>query len=260
MTISTKPGISPPDSEPPESPPSVPSPPGSPTPASRALHWVPGHRRITLGAAAGVVAVIVVLSLVINSGGSTTPQKVTTPTTALSTNPIVASYDKQLPSLAAAVAKSPNSASALTAYGVALYATGNLNGALTQYTAELKLNPKDPVLLNNIGNVYRDLGMYPKALSSYQNSISVAPTSATAYINLANLYDYTLRQPALAITTIKDAKTNIPKDADLGVLLGLAYEQTNNKPAAKTAYQAVLKLDPGNAAATAGLKRVTGSA
>jgi len=64
--------------------------------------------------------------------------------------------------------------------------------AKDQYEAELRVNQSDPVLLNNLGNVYRDLGSYDKALEVYQRSISLDTGAVTAYMNLANLYQYTL--------------------------------------------------------------------
>jgi len=110
--------------------------------------------------------------------------------------------------------------------------------------------------MNNLGNVYRDLGTYGKALQAYQRSIALDSKSANAYVNLANLYNYTLHQSALGIKTIQEARRNLPDDPDLGVLLGIAYEQTGNKATARAAYEAVLKKDPRNAAATAGMKRL----
>ena len=123
----------------------------------------------------------------------------------------------------------------------------------------MSVDPSDPVLLNNLGNVYRALGSYAKALQSYQNSITLAPRSPTAYINLANHYLYRLNQNALGVTTIQAAMRNMPTDTDLGVLLEIAYDQVHDGKDALAAYHAVLKLDPTNVAAKAGLQRLVPS-
>lgn len=217
------------------------------------IGWIFSHRWISLGMA-GVVALVIVVGSLSLFSSTPTPKAATK----LSTNPMVANYQRQLPTLAAAVAKSPTSVNALRNYGVALYASGDVSQALTQYVAELKVDKSDPVLLNNLGNVYHDLGSYAKALQSYQNSITLAPRSATAYVNLANLYIYTLNQSSLGITTIQAGQKNLPADSDLGVLLGIAYEHTHDTTDALAAYQAVLKTDPTNVAAKAGVARLAG--
>jgi Flp pilus assembly protein TadD len=220
---------------------------------SRGVGWYRGHKRA--GIAVSVVTVVLVAGGVIAllGGGGT---KAKPPAQALSHNPAVAGYEKQLPALAAAVRAKPKDQTALRAYGVALYATGDVSRAKQEYEAELKVNPSDPVLLNNLGNVYRDLGTYDKALVFYQRAIARDPKSPTAYVNLANLYQYTLNQKKLAIKTIQEARRNLPDNPDLGVLLGIAYEQIHDKTNARAAFKAVLGQNPANAAAQAGMKRL----
>jgi tetratricopeptide (TPR) repeat protein len=215
--------------------------------------WYRSHLRIGVGLTTVAVMLLGVgTTAIVRSGGDTED------TTALSENPVVASYQRQLSALADAVQQTPDDQKALRDYGVALYATGDVGRAKEQYEAELKVNSSDPVLLNNLGNVYRDLGMYDKALEVYQRSISVDPKSATAYMNLANLYQYTLNQKDLGIKTIIEARRNLPDNPDLGVLLGIAYEQIADKDHARAAFQEVLSQNPANVAALAGLKRLDG--
>lgn len=49
----------------------------------------------------------------------------------------MASYQQQLPALAAAVSATPTDPKALRAYGVALYATGDVSRAKDEYEAEV---------------------------------------------------------------------------------------------------------------------------
>lgn len=173
-----------------------------------------------------------------------------------STNPIVASYEKQLPALANAVKNDKGNGKAHYDYAVALYATGDVAKAKEQYEESAKLSPNDALLQNNLGNVYRDLGDYKKAVESYQNAIRLDAKATNPYINLANLYLYTLDQKDLAVKTYQDALNSLPDNQDLQVLLGIAYEQSGNKEKAKETFQSVLNKNANNAAAAAGLKRV----
>lgn len=197
----------------------------------------------------GMVALLIIGSVSWRLTHHAKPQKV-------STNPVVANYQKQLPALADAVKKSGNDPQARYNYAVALYATGDVAKAKDQYEAEAKLSQNDPTLENNLGNVYRDLGNYQKAVDAYQKSVRLDPKAVNAYINLANLYLYTLNQKDLAVKTYQDALRNLPGNQDLQVLLGIAYEQSGDKDNARSTYQQVLGQNANNAAAQAGLKRV----
>ncbi len=94
-------------------------------------------------------------------------------------------------------------------------------------------------------------------MESYQKATSLDPKAQNPYMNLANLYLFTLKQPDLAIKTYQEALKNIPNNQDLEVLLAIAYEQSGDKANAKTTYQLVLSQNPNNTAAQAGLKRVS---
>jgi tetratricopeptide (TPR) repeat protein len=228
--------------------------PTDPSRRERLIGLLGRHKLIGIGSVVVVAALVAGgVGVALRSGGSSSPKAAAPPA---SKNAVIASYQKQLPALEAAVSKTPGDAHALDSYGVALYATGDVAKARVQYEAELKVNGSDAVLLNNLGNVYRDLGSYDKARASYQKSISIAPKSATAYINLANLYTYTLREHALGVSTILQAQRALPTNPDLGVLLGIAYEESGNKVDARAAFEAVLKKTPTSVAAKAGMARV----
>ena len=174
----------------------------------------------------------------------------------ISSNPVVAGYQRQLPALKQAVQKDGNDPQARYNYAVALYATKDVAGAKDQYVAEAKLTPNDPALENNLGNVYRDLADYKRAVDAYQKAIRLDPKASNSYINLASLYLYTLNQKDLAIKTYQDGLRNLPGNQDLEVLLGIAYEQSGDKSNARTTYQQVLNQNSNNATAKAGLKRI----
>lgn len=122
----------------------------------------------------------------------------------------------------------------------------------------MSVDPSDPVLLNN--SAMCTALWAPMRRTSVASELHHASSPlATAYINLANHYLYRLNQNALGVTTIQAAMRNMPTDTDLGVLLEIAYDQVHDGKDALAAYQAVLKLDPTNVAAKAGLQRLVPS-
>ncbi|HEU4913897.1 MAG TPA: tetratricopeptide repeat protein [Candidatus Saccharimonadales bacterium] len=214
----------------------------------KAWKWASAHRKLSL-------IILVVLAAAIGIGIWLFARSDES-TKEISNNPIIASYQKQLPALADAVKKDGNDPKARQEYAVALYATGDVGQAKEQYEAQLKLASNDATLRNNLGNVYRDLGDYEKAIDSYQKSIDINKKQTNAYINLANLYLYTLDKKDLAVQVYRDALRNNPDNQDLMVLLGIAYEQSGDKNKARDTFRDVLDKNASNAAAQAGLKRV----
>lgn len=173
-------------------------------------------------------------------------------------NPIVESYKQQLPSLAKTADENQNDSAAHKNYAVALYATGDIQNAYDQYQAAIKINSNDPILYNNLGNAARDLSKYDEAIGAYQKAISLNPKAINSYVNLANLYIFTLGQVDLGIEVYTNALTANPENIDLQVQLAIAYEQKENISEATSIYKEILKNNPENPAALAGLKRVEG--
>lgn len=213
---------------------------------------LPRSRRTRILAAAVIVVVVV--------GGALlwwylTHQEapVTQPASAVS-----AEFKKQLPSLEKAVQQHPKDAEARKNYAVALYATGDPNGAKKQYEEAVKINPKDAVAYNNLGNVYRDLHQTDKAVDAYNASIKLNGKSINTYANLANVQLYIQNKPTDAIATYQKGLKALPNNAQLQLLLGLAYEANGNTTKAKQTYQTILAHNPKNAAAKANLNRLIG--
>lgn len=173
-----------------------------------------------------------------------------------SDNPVVAEYQKQLPSLKASVDKSPNDTTARKNYAVALYATGDLNGAKTQYEKVVSLNSKDSVAWNNLGNTYRDLNKTSEAVNAYNKAIDSDPKAINSYVNLANLQLYTLNKSNDAIATYRKAQSALPDNQQITLLLALAYEQAGDKTDAKQTLQNLLAQHSDNVAAKANLDRI----
>jgi len=165
-------------------------------------------------------------------------------------------YQQKLPELKESVEKSPKDATARKNYGVALYATGDLDGAKKQYEEAVKLDNKDAVALNNLGNTYRDLGQVDKAIDTYKKSIELAPKSLNTYANLANVQLYSKNKPQDAIATYKAGLEELPDNTQLQQLLAVAYEQAKDTANAKKTYEEILSHDAENVAAKAAIERL----
>jgi tetratricopeptide (TPR) repeat protein len=70
-----------------------------------------------------------------------------------------------------------------TSRGVERKRAGDLDGAIADYDAAIKLNPKDFFAYNNRGNTLRDRGALDRAIADYGEAIRLDPEYATPYIN-----------------------------------------------------------------------------
>ena len=223
---------------------------------SRRLHvtgvsfrsWIMKHRIVSV-----IIVAITLLLSVIGALVVITTEKA--PSAAQQT-PVGLEYQQKLPELKSSVEKTPKDAQTRKNYGVALYATGDLEAAKIQYEEAAKLDTKDAVILNNLGNTYRDLGRIDQAINTYRKSIELSPTSLNTYANLANVQLYSKNKPQDAIATYKAGLEQLPKNTQLRQLLAVAYEQANDLENAKKTYQEIVSDEPGNSAAQAALDRL----
>lgn len=145
-----------------------------------------------------VVGALVVLAI-------NRPEKQEKETVAPKVNPVIESYKKQAEILPEAIKKDPKNVVLVHQYAVSLFATGKFDGAKDQYLKEIDMNPKDPVVFNNLGNVYRELRKYNEAVTSYEKSIELSNKENPAYSNLANMYLLQIGDKNKAIEVYKKA-------------------------------------------------------
>jgi tetratricopeptide (TPR) repeat protein len=94
----------------------------------------------------------------------------------------------------------------LAAFGNFLADSGMNRMALPYYEVAVRLRSDDPVLWNNIGTIYRQLGDWDDAKQAYARSLSLNPTNAMAHYNLGAVYDVqrkyddALREYRIALT------------------------------------------------------------
>lgn len=72
--------------------------------------------------------------------------------------------------------------------GLALKAMGQLERARDQIQESLAINAGRPDVLNNLGDVYRELGDKKKALATFERAVTLMPNYPIARFNLAEAY------------------------------------------------------------------------
>jgi tetratricopeptide (TPR) repeat protein len=205
------------------------------------------HKLISLIIAAVLLIALVFVAVLIYHNA-------TTRIVSNKTSETLSKYKEQLPSLKKATGSKPNDATTHKNYAVALYATGDLSGAATQYQDAINVNPKDASAYNNLANTYRDLHNYSKAVDAYNKSIELNPKAINAYVNLANVQTYNLNEINDAITTYKKSLVALPNNTQLEFLLGMVYEDKGDIASAKSTYNIILSQDANNAAAKSRLE------
>ncbi|MFA0230332.1 tetratricopeptide repeat protein, partial [Vibrio sp. 10N.261.45.A7] len=114
--------------------------------------------------------------------------------------------------------------------------------ALEEYIEIQQFNADRGFGRTNLGNVYRDLGQYQKAIDFYLGAIEIEPYFENSYANLADLYRAQGNE-SKALSTLKQGIEAQPKSSVLPYSAGLAllrvkdYEQATEylKQAAETA-------------------------
>ncbi len=171
------------------------------------------------------------------------------------TNALLDQYKNNLQDLKTKAENSSDSNN-LQNYAVAQYATGDLAGAEVTYRKQINVDANNAVAHNNLANALRDQGNYEEAVKEYQQAIKLNPKSTTSYINLANMYQYSLGKTDNAIAVYKDGIDHNADSVDLYVLLGNIYLSNDSKENAEKYFQKALEIQPENVAATAGMKRI----
>jgi len=83
--------------------------------------------------------------------------------------------------------------------------SGNYENAIAMYKKSIELNPVDEKAHNNLGNVYRNIGLYGEAMEKYDEALKINPYLVEAYNNLGilyvnrGLYDEAIKEYMLAI-------------------------------------------------------------
>ncbi|MBA7465103.1 Photosystem I assembly protein Ycf3 [subsurface metagenome] len=82
---------------------------------------------------------------------------------------------------------------------------GNYKNAIAMYNKSIEFNPGDEKVHNNLGNVYKNIGLYGEAMEEYAKALKINPHLVEAHNNLGNLYvnrglyDEAIREYMLAL-------------------------------------------------------------
>lgn len=130
------------------------------------------------------------------------------------------------------------------------YELGNLylqsdqtNEAITCYSAALKLSPNHPQILLQLGNTYSALGLFAEAVSYFQKATRADPTNAAAHFNLGNALRE-LGKTGQAAASYYVALELAPSDADIHNNLGNVLRDLGQLDEAIACYKAALRLNP----------------
>lgn len=117
--------------------------------------------------------------------------------------------------------------------GVIYRAANRLPEALAEFTQAVRLSPKQPIYLNQLGVTYRLLGQFEKAREAYENAIALDANYAKAILNLGVLHDMYLSDGKRALALYIRYLALMP-NGDVAVTKWVA-ELKNRKPAAPAA-------------------------
>ncbi|MEP7103274.1 MAG: tetratricopeptide repeat protein [Candidatus Dojkabacteria bacterium] len=203
-----------------------------------------------------VIALVTVIVVAIAIGFIAFYRKPNNPTdNSNTTNPVLIAYQNQIPQLKSQLQGDPNNSQILKDLAIAQYATGDIEGAKATYLLVTQSVANDPVIYNNLGNIYRDSGEYQKAVDSYQKSIDLDNKQTSAYTNLANLYAYSLNEVDLSIGVYNEAIKNNPNNKETFLLqIANEYSSLGRKEDAKAVYNSILEINPNNEVAKNALK------
>jgi len=129
--------------------------------------------------------------------------------------------------------------------GVAMDVKGDVDGAITHYSAALEMNPRDFKAHNNLGIALQASGRMEEAVAHYQAALRIRPKFAEAHGNLAN---------ALAqVGNLEEAVAHYarlielrPEDPHAYFLLGKALARMGRIDEAAGAYHETVRLAPGD--------------
>ena len=158
--------------------------------------------------------------------------------------------------LTEAAAEEPQHAGVVTGLGTCLIKLGRLDEALAYFQKAAQLAPLSPEAHNNVGVTYALLGQVSAAEAAYRKALECDSEHVPAWKNLAQLYMQQGRidegVPILATLVKKH-----PDDWEALTLMAACYEDGEDTESARTPYREALKYQPDNAAAKAGLARLS---
>lgn len=137
----------------------------------------------------------------------------------------------------------PNHTNALHFMGLAHASMSEFEQALDCLISASKLEPKNPSIQNNLGNLYQKKSLLINAIEHYHKALIIASDYAQAHNNLAAIYTKQ-GQTNKALKHYKDAIHNQPDFTDAHFNLGLLLLKIQQLDAAQKQFHNVITLNP----------------
>jgi tetratricopeptide (TPR) repeat protein len=131
----------------------------------------------------------------------------------------------------------------------------NFPRALEDYNAALKVNPTDPMVYDNRGNTLNAMGDRDTAIADFGRAIALDPQDWIAYSNRATLR-LAAGEPSLAITDLSEVIRAEPGNGMAAYNRGTAYERSGQIDEALEDYRQAAHLLPAFAPASAAIGRL----
>ncbi len=134
---------------------------------------------------------------------------------------------------------------ALNMLGAALLHQGELFASRNAFIKSIKINPGDPGVHTNLGNLYARQEQLENAVKSYQRALSLKPDMPDALYNLGLTYRKLddLQQAKVQLYKLLES---VPAHAPAHSTLGLIYQVEEDYPQALDHFDKCLALDPGS--------------
>jgi predicted O-linked N-acetylglucosamine transferase (SPINDLY family) len=136
-----------------------------------------------------------------------------------------------------------NDSAALALLGTLKGQRGDSNAALGLLQRSLRVNPNQPLALNNVANVLKGLGRLNEAIAYYDKAIALKPDYAEAYYN-KGLVLHALKRDVEAVASFDRAIALLPGYPEAYCARGIAYLGRADVAAALSNYEHALALKP----------------
>jgi Flp pilus assembly protein TadD len=140
----------------------------------------------------------------------------------------------------------PRHATTFQRLGLIALREARVGDAVSDFQRSLSIEPADPVCLNNLGNVLRELRRYRESVSAYRQALAFQPGYASALYNLAGTL-VILGEHAQAVDVYRDLLRLAPGDADAWEALGSSLLEAGQEAESKKALERALALKPNDA-------------
>ena len=127
--------------------------------------------------------------------------------------------------------------------------------AIDIYLETIKTDPKRIDLWLRIATIEYNLKNYPKVFDAYKHAIAIQPDNSELHQGLSQTYAEA-NQPQAALAEINAAVKIKPDNIDYLKARAILADWAGNSKMAEDSYQRILKLNPKNAIALLGLKKL----